>query len=360
MKSKKQKKNQKEKEQIDNKLQDEIMSYLSKNETLIKTESESEKEMKQIKEENEKYLQDIKSKSTNELFDEIVKALNNTMQLEKEAQESQNKIVIENENIKTYYLNAQTVDKQYNELDAYNKTILQKIKEISEDKIKIAELEESKTKEMSEQCEKFKKEFLEKFNTTSCETIQKNNDELAKKLDECMVATQKIKETIETQHDLKNNKKMDLESILTSQITDRLNSLTSQSNDFKKENEKLHNELEEEEIRRKQLNEELKKKTRLFENQKKKYEKIMRDLISIQKENNELKRIDAVSMKKEIEKNQEKLEELVKKNKELQSKIKELKELKQKRDAEKATDINTITSSDNKEEEKPKEENKDK
>ena len=44
----------------------------------------------------------------------------------------------------------------------------------------------------------------------------------------------------------------------------------------------------------------------------------------------------------------------------LQSKIKELKELKQKRDAEKATDINTITSSDNKEEEKPKEENKDK
>ena len=359
MKSKKQKKNQKEKEQIDNKLQDEIMSYLSKNETLIKTESESEKEMKQIKEENEKYLQDIKSKSTNELFDEIVKALNNTMQLEKEAQESQNKIVIENENIKTYYLNAQTVDKQYNELDAYNKTILQKIKEISEDKIKIAELEESKTKEMSEQCEKFKKEFLEKF-TTSCETIQKNNDELAKKLDECMVATQKIKETIEAQHDLKNNKKMDLESILTSQITDRLNSLTSQSNDFKKENEKLHNELEEEEIRRKQLNEELKKKTRLFENQKKKYEKIMRDLISIQKENNELKRIDAVSMKKEIEKNQEKLEELVKKNKELQSKIKELKELKQKRDAEKATDINTITSSDNKEEEKPKEENKDK
>ena len=142
---------------------------------------------------------------------------------------------------------------------------------------------------------------------------------------------------------------MDLESILTSQITDRLNSLTSQSNDFKKENEKSHNELEEEEIRRKQLNEELKKKTRLFENQKKKYEKIMRDLISIQKENNELKRIDAVSMKKEIEKNQEKLEELVKKNKELQSKIKELKELKQKRDAEKATDINTITSSDNKE-----------
>ena len=57
--------------------------------------------------------------------------------------------------------------------------------------------------------------------------------------------TQNYNEIIEAQHDLKNNKKMDLESILTSQITDKLNSLTSQSNDFKKENEKLHNELEE-------------------------------------------------------------------------------------------------------------------
>ena len=187
MKSKKQKKAQKNKEQIDDKLQDEIMSYLSKNETLLKTENESEKEMKQIKEENDKYLQEIKSKSTDEIFDEIVKALNNTMQLEKEAQESQDKIAIENENIKTYYLNAQTVDKQYNELDAYNKTILQKIKEISQDKIKIAELEEAKTKEIGEQCENFKKEFLEKFNSTSCEVIKKDNDELAKKLEECIV-----------------------------------------------------------------------------------------------------------------------------------------------------------------------------
>ena len=356
MKSKKQKKGQKNIEQTDDKLQDEIMSYLSKNETLLKTENESEKEMKQIKEENEKYLQEIKSKSSDEIFDEIVKALNSTMQLEKEAQESQDKISIENENIKTYYLNAQTVDKQYNELDAYNKTILQKIKEISQDKIKIAELEETKTKEIGEQCEKFKKEFLEKFNSTSCEVIKKDNDELAKKLEECIVSTQKIKETIEAQHDLKNNKKMDFESILTAQITDKLNSLTSQSNDFKKENEKLHNELEAEEIKSKQLTEEMKKKTRIFENQKKKYEKIMRDLISIQKENNELKRIDAVSMRKEIEKSKEQLAELVKENKDLQAKIKELKDLKQKKEAEKTTEVNTITSSDKKEE-KPKEDN---
>ena len=68
MKSKKQKKGQKNKEQTDDKLQDEIMSYLSKNETLLKTENESEKEMKQIKEENEKYLQEIKSKSSDEIF----------------------------------------------------------------------------------------------------------------------------------------------------------------------------------------------------------------------------------------------------------------------------------------------------
>ena len=149
---------------------------------------------------------------------------------------------------------------------------------------------------------------------------------------------------------------MDFESILTAQITDKLNSLTSQSNDFKKENEKLHNELEAEEIKSKQLTEEMKKKTRIFENQKKKYEKIMRDLISIQKENNELKRIDAVSMRKEIEKSQEQLAELVKENKDLQAKIKELKDLKQKKEAEKTTEVNTITSSDKKEE-KPKEDN---
>ena len=61
-------------------------------------------------------------------------------------------------------------------------------------------------------------------------------------------------------------------------------------------------------------------------------------------------------MRKEIEKSQEQLAELVKENKDLQAKIKELKDLKQKKEAEKTTEVNTITSSDKKEE-KPKEDN---
>ena len=59
------------------------------------------------------------------------------------------------------------------------------------------------------------------------------------------------------------------------------------------------------------------------------------DVIKILKqENNELKKIDAICLRKENEKNKEKLAELVKKNKELQAKIKELKELKEKRASE--------------------------
>lgn len=327
-------KKQKKQEQTENLIQAEVMRYLSQNEKVLMTQTESEKEIEAIKKETNKYLESVKSKSSDELFDEIIKAINETMEEEKRAKEIEERIIMANEQIKSHYSNSKAVDKNYAELDAYNKTVLKKIKQITEDKKHIAELEEEKTKDIIEQCEKFKKESLEKYNSCSVETIKKNNAELEKKMNECIYSTQMIKENIDAQHDLRENKKMDLESLFTSHIQEKLDSLTKQSNEFKEENEKLQAEFDKEEEKRKELNNTLKRKTKRFELQKKELDKVMRDLLFIQKENNELKRIDAVCLRKENEKNKEKLAELIKKNKELQAKIKELKELKEKRATE--------------------------
>ena len=327
-------KKQKKQEQTENLIQAEVMRYLSQNEKMLMTQTESEKEIEEMKKETNKYLESLKSKSAEELFDEIIKAINETMEEEKRGKEIEERIILANEQIKSHYSNSKAVDKNYAELDAYNKTILKKIKQITEDKKHLAELEEEKTKDIIEQCEKFKKESLEKYNSCSVKTIKKNNAELEKKMNESIYSTQKIKENIEAQHDLRDNKKLDLESLFTSHIKERLDSLTKQSNEFKEENEKLQAEFEKEEEKRKELNNTLKKKTKRFELQKKELDKVMRDLISIQQENNELKKIDAICLRKENEKNKEKLAELVKKNKELQAKIKELKELKEKRASE--------------------------
>lgn len=329
--SKAKSKKQKKQEQTENLIQAEVMRYLSQNEKMLVTQTESEKEIAAIKKETNQYLESVKSKSSDELFDEIIKAINETMEEEKRAKESEDKIIIANEQIKTHYTNSKAVDKNYAELDAYNKTVLKKIKQITEDKKKIAELEEEKTKDIIEQCEKFKKESLEKYNAGSVETIKKDNVELERKMNECIYSTQKIKESIDEQHDLRDNKKMDLESLFTTHIKEKLDSLTKQSNEFKAENEKLQAEFDKEEEKREELNNILRKKTKKFELQKKELDKVMRDLMSIQKENNELKKIDAISLRKENEKNKERLAELVKKNKELQAKIKELKELKDKK-----------------------------
>ena len=67
---------------------------------------------------------------------------------------------------------------------------------------------------------------------------------------------------------------------------------------------------------------------------KKIYQTIMRDFMSLQKENEEIRVMDTVSMQGLIDKNNETLEELVKKNKELQKRIKELREEKEKKDKE--------------------------
>ena len=327
-------KKQKKQEQTENLIQAEVMRYLSQNEKMLMTQTESEKEIEEMKKETNKYLESLKSKSAEELFDEIIKAINETMEEEKRGKEIEERIILANEQIKSHYSNSKAVDKNYAELDAYNKTILKKIKQITEDKKHLAELEEEKTKDIIEQCEKFKKESLEKYNSCSVKTIKKNNAELEKKMNESIYSTQKIKENIEAQHDLRDNKKLDLESLFTSHMKERLDSLTKQSNEFKEENEKLQAEFEKEEEKRKELNNTLKKKTKRFELQKKELDKVMRDLIAIQQENNELKKIDAICLRKENEKNKEKLAELVKKNKELQAKIKELKELKEKKASE--------------------------
>ena len=243
--SKAQRKKQRKQEQSDSVIQEELLKYLAENEKIIKSKTEAEKELEIIKEENNKFLASLKGKSTEELFDLVMKEIKDTIKEENLASESEVKITLTNENIKTYYTNSQAVDRQYEDLDKFNKSVLQKIKQITEDKVKLVEIEENKTKEIAEQCEKFKAEYIEKFNSASVETIKKDNVELERKLNECRESTKKIQESIDAQHDLRDNKKMDLESLFTSHLTEKLDSLKKQSNEYKTENKKLHETLDE-------------------------------------------------------------------------------------------------------------------
>ena len=122
---------------------------------------------------------------------------------------------------------------------------------------------------------------------------------------------------------MKLKQNFDFKSLFEDQIQGKLNEINSQSDNFTEENEKLREQIKKEKNKLEGFSDRMKKFNTNFEKAKKKYTKIMNDMLSIKKENQELKSIDVVSLKQEIEKNKIKLDNYVQKNKDLQNKIKE-------------------------------------
>ena len=114
-------------------------------------------------------------------------------------------------------------------------------------------------------------------------------------------------------------------NMLNGQINDKLNEINQETNKFEEENEKLKLDIA---IERSKYGDDpdlTKEYNKKFEKAKKEYEKIFKDLIQLRQENLKLKELDPQSIKNEIERSKQKLDELVKNNKDLQAKIKELK-----------------------------------
>ena len=305
----------------------EIMEFLNKNEELLNNQKQCEEEIQKLKNENEKKKEEIKNKNSQELFDLIISELKDYIQ----SQNKTNEIAEEKQKLQHDINNA--IYKSQQASSNYDERLKQNY-------------EETKT-----QCEKFKEEYQTKYEAISNEAIIKENDELKVKIKECQENANKIKQNISEQMEMRKKQSEEMTKMLNGQINDKLSEINKETNKFDEENAKLKIDIQIEKAKfgdNPNLEKDYNKK---FEKTRKEYEKVMKDLIQLSQENRKLKEVDPVSIRKDIEFNKQRLDELVKNNKELQAKIKELKNAKN-------NQINDAASKNDKKGEDKKEEDK--
>ena len=321
--SSKNKKNKKNQSNNPESFQNELFHYLSQNEEIAKSEYECDTEINKLKQENEQHLQKVKQYTPEELFNEIISTIKDCIALEKDEEASFAKLNEINQETVKYIQMSKSWDKNYGEIVEYNQSLLDKIKLGTEEKAKLIELETKNTEQVKEQAQKFKDDVFEKYNSSTNDKIIKDNDKLKERLKECKEQIEKVRASLHEQEEMKA-KGTDLESLFQSHFSE----FNKQGTESQNKIDELKMQVDAAQQRYKELTQTVKNKTKKFEGQKKQYEKVMRDFMTFQKENNELKILDPESMKHEIEKNNITLDILVKENKALQTKIQDLKKLK--------------------------------
>ena len=322
--SSKNKKNKKNQSNNPESFQNELFQYISQNEEIAKSEYECDTEINKLKQENEEHLQKVKQYSPEELFNEIISTIKDCVSLEKEEEASFAKLNEINQETVKYIQMSKSWDKNYGEIVEYNQSLLDKIKLGTAEKAKLIELEAKNTEQVKEQAQKFKDDVFEKYNSSTNDKIIKDNDMLKERLKECKEQIEKVRTSLHEQEEMKA-KGTDLESLFQSHFSE----FNKQGTESQNKIDELKMQVDAAQKRYKELTQTVKNKTKKFEGQKKQYEKVMRDVMTFQKENNELKILDPESMKHEIEKNNITLDILVKENKALQTKIQDLKKLKE-------------------------------
>ena len=303
--------------------QNELFQYISQNEEIAKSEYECDAEINQLRQENEQLLKKVKEYSPQELFDEIISTIKDCIALEKDEEASFAKLNEINQETVRYVQMAKSWDKNYGEIVEYNQSLLDKVKMGTEEKAKLIELENKNTEQVKEQAQKFKDDILAKYNSSTNDKIIKDNDMLKERLRECKEQIERVRASLHEQEEMKA-KGTDLQSLFQSHFSE----FNKQGSESQQKIDELKLQVDNAQKRYKELTQTVKNKTKKFDGQKKQYEKVMRDFMTFQKENNELKVLDPESMKLEIEKNNVTLDILVKENKTLQNKIQELKKLK--------------------------------
>ena len=322
--SSKNKKNKKTKSNNPESFQNELFQYISQNEEIAKSEYECDTEINKLKQENEEHLQKVKQYTPEELFNEIISTIKDCISLEKEEEASFAKLNEINQETVKYIQMSKSWDKNYGEIVEYNQSLLDKVKLGTAEKAKLIELEAKNTEQVKEQAQKFKDDVFEKYNSSTNDKIIKDNDMLKERLKECKEQIEKVRASLHEQEEMRA-KGTDLESLFQSHFSE----FNKQGTESQNKIDELKIQVDAAQKRYKELTQTVKNKTKKFEGQKKQYEKVMRDFMMFQKENNELKILDPESMKHEIEKNNITLDILVKENKALQTKIQDLKKLKE-------------------------------
>ena len=308
------------------KQQDELNELLKKNEELLNYQKQCDEQIKNLEKENESKKEEIKTKNNNqELFDLIISELKDYLKSKEQTEEiAQQKKKLQDD-INNAYYKAQQATQNYDELEKYNSDILKKIKEINEEKAKIEERLKQNYEETKNQCNKFREEYQKKYNEISNEAIIKENEDLKVRIKECEENTNKIKKNIDEQMEMRKKQTDDITNMLNGQISDKLSEINKETDKFEEENAKLKLDIEIEKAKFGDDQDFMKTFNKKFDKAKKEYEKVFRDLVQLSQENRKLKELDPVSIKEEIDRNKEKLNELVKNNKDLQAKIKEFK-----------------------------------
>lgn len=233
-----------------------------------------------------------------------------------------------NKEIKSYDEQHLTLlNKKLLEYEKYNRALLEKVKDLNEEKSKIYHEENEKFETIKNKCEEFKLDVIKKFEVTDTEIIRKENETLREKLAEYKEHSKMIEESIKSQLDFKEKQVCLIEDGLNEQLGPKLNEFEEQNEKLKTENSVLKQEFNENLEKLNDLQDLLSKFHSNFEVGKKEFEKKAQELFRLTKENKELKSLDPIHLIKENDKIKVELDSLVTENKKISEKITKLKEV---------------------------------
>jgi hypothetical protein len=239
------------------------------------------------------------------------------------------KIDIQNfhKGIKIYDDQNVALNKKILEYEKYNKTLLERVKEMTDERNVIQKEESEKFETIRNKCEEFKQDVIGKFEVTDTDIIRKENETLREKLTEYKEHSKMIEESIRAQMDFKEKQFALIEDGLTSQINPKLFEFDEQNEKLKNENEDLKTEFNENLDKINQLQEIISKFHSNFEIGKKEFEKKAGELFRLTKENKELRSFDPTNLINENQNKKRELDILVSENKKLSEQITNFKEL---------------------------------
>jgi hypothetical protein len=212
------------------------------------------------------------------------------------------------------------------EFEKHNKTLLEKVKELNEEKARIQIEERARREEIESKCEDFKNDVIAKFKSTDTEVIRADNESLRQKLEEYKENTKQITENLQMQLELKDMQNANFEEEFRTQITSKFDELKEQTEKFGLENSELRKEYNTVHSKFEQLTSALGKFHQKFEVGKKEFEKRAQEIFNLTKENRQLKVKDIEEINKENAKVKLELDSIISENKALQEKIAKFKE----------------------------------
>lgn len=160
-------------------------------------------------------------------------------------------------------------------MDNYNRQVLIKVKDITDDLPKTRTDEESRRAEIEKKCQDFLEDVRKKFDSEiTTEKIIEENESLRSKLKEYNESTQVIKQNLEDQLSLKDKQSIAFEEDFKTQITDKLSIMSDDTTRIVGENKELRCQISVYQKKFEEMTSTLSKFSSSFDLAKKEYERV--------------------------------------------------------------------------------------